>query len=339
VELRIAVPDDKVTPAVVTPALETVTRLNEELIREGTVPTFDEALKKGLVEWRNEDEPGKEKFDHAKIVIDRGWGDCDDLAPWAAASDRVTGKDPGARPDMYKSGPNRWHAIMRRSDNSKRDPSAEAGMLSVSGIAPAVVPLMWTPPSVSGAESLPTLALARIVTPKGNVGYEARCDLPFVLSSDYALSATARRKNAADAMIDAIMGACIPARVAGAADPEHLRRMDATASIFDGADPQELMRELGRRAVEGALPFVGTAYELSGDARIGFNFGKFMKAIAPLASTALQFVPGVGPVLSKGLDIATNVMTAANPLASLNTAFQDVLSRVHITMEANIAPL
>jgi hypothetical protein len=212
-------------------------------------------------------------------------------------------------------------------------------MNSVSGIAPAVVPLMWQPPSISGAESLPTLALARIITPRGNIGYEARCDVPFVLSSDYALSATARRKKAADAMVEAIMGACIPAKVAGAADPEHLRRMDAAASIFDGADPEELIRQLGRRAVEGALPFVGTAYELSGDPVIGFNFGKFMKAIAPLASTALQFVPGVGPVLSKGLDIATNVMTAANPLAALNTQLQDVLSQVHITLEANIAPL
>lgn len=35
--------------------------------------------------------PGYERFDNCKVVLARGWGDCDDLAPYRAADLRVFG--------------------------------------------------------------------------------------------------------------------------------------------------------------------------------------------------------------------------------------------------------
>jgi hypothetical protein len=325
VQLQIAIPDEYVGPRIINPVLEATTRLNEQMIRDGKVPTFDEALKKGLVHWQNEP-PGAERFDHAGTVLARGWGDCDDLAPWACASDRVTGKDPGCKADIFKSGPDRWHAIHKRSDGSRRDPSKEAGMNSVSGIAPAVVPLMYQAPSISGDAPRPAIALRRIVTTRGEVGYDSRVDLPFMLSSDYALAASARRRRPQDAIVDAIIGACRPAMAAECADPEHLARLDAIASIMSGHDPDQLMRELGEAAVVGALPFVESAWQLSGDEVIGFNFGKFLKVLGPIASKVVSFIPGVGPVAATAIDVSTDIATKLlekkpiNPMQAVTSA-------------------
>ena len=63
--------------------------------------------------------PATKRFDHAATVHRRGWGDCDDLAPYHAASLRHTGEDPGATAVVYRSGPNRLarsHATERRHD-------------------------------------------------------------------------------------------------------------------------------------------------------------------------------------------------------------------------------
>jgi hypothetical protein len=162
VRLVVGIPEQHVSRRVLQPVLEGLTRLNEEMIRAGEVPTFDEALKKGMVKWKPEP-PGEERFDHAGTVLERGHGDCDDLAPWAAASDRATGRDPNARADMYKSGEHRWHAIVKQADESLRDPSQEAGMKKhsgiISGIYPAAVPLMARPAEVSGGARRPTVAL------------------------------------------------------------------------------------------------------------------------------------------------------------------------------------
>jgi hypothetical protein len=124
--IRVGVPDEHVTPEVVEPVLEAVTRLNEHMIRTGQSPTSHEALAKGAI-WRPEN-MGDEHFDHGGTIASRGWGDCDDWAPLHAATLRANGTDPGAKTIMVPSGPNTYHAIVKRSDGSIEDPSVAAGM-------------------------------------------------------------------------------------------------------------------------------------------------------------------------------------------------------------------
>jgi hypothetical protein len=123
--MRIAVPERHVSAGVIDAALEAVTRLDEHMVRGGEVPPFTNAVPG--VKWQPENF-GDEHFDHAGTVLGRGWGDCDDLAPWHAGSLRASGEDPGAFARVVQSGPNMYHAIVQRSDGSIDDPSVAAGM-------------------------------------------------------------------------------------------------------------------------------------------------------------------------------------------------------------------
>lgn len=199
--LRIAVPEQHVEPNVINAALEAVTRLDEHMIRSGEVPKFDDAAQH--VRWRPEP-PGDEHFDHAGTVIKRGWGDCDDLAPWRAATLRATGEDPGASAMVVPSGPNTYHALVQRSDGALDDPSITCGMQprrvgSINGdtihiwaqdphdgriyegaLIPSVGPLVMN--------QGPGIAVRRTVN-----GYEGRCDLPWVGSPLVACVGRAQR--------------------------------------------------------------------------------------------------------------------------------------------------
>jgi hypothetical protein len=61
----------------------------------------------------------------AHEVVARGWGDCDDLAPWLAAILRLEGEHAQAVPRPSAAG---WHIVVRRADGSIADPSARLGM-------------------------------------------------------------------------------------------------------------------------------------------------------------------------------------------------------------------
>jgi hypothetical protein len=341
VELRIAVPETHVSEHVLNPALETVTRVNERLLREGKVPTFDEALKLG-VRWQPEPKGQPESFDHAGVVMSGPrWGarspvaDCDDLAPYAAASMRASGEDPGAKAVVRRSGPGLWHAYVLKSDGSTRDPSEEAGMNAVSGsaivgVGAAVVPCMFPPCGgvVGGPGPRPSLALRRVITAKGNVGFDARCDIPIVgttlddpngkelhTAEDWAVSTTQRSRTASQAIIGAIAAGHYVATAAGIAKKAHLKRLVAIAGILGGDDPRDLVRVLGRAAVVGALPFAsalagGLSEAEIGAENVGFNFGKFLKTFEPLVSTAVSFIPGVGPIVKEGMDLTTQALTS-----------------------------
>lgn len=137
--IRIAVPDEHVTPDVINPVLEAVTRLNDHMITSGQTPTSHELLRAGA-RWRPEN-MGDEHFDHGATIASRGWGDCDDWAPLHASTLRTSGRDPGARAIVIPSGPNTFHAVVQRSDGSIEDPSVAAGMkaphpANISGPAP-----------------------------------------------------------------------------------------------------------------------------------------------------------------------------------------------------------
>jgi hypothetical protein len=154
-------------------ALESVTRANEGLIARG-FPLFAEAGPGKRFRWRPEP-PGDEHFDLASTVLRRGWGDCDDLAPWHAASLRASGEDPEARAVVVPSAsgvPGRWHAVVERSGGNIEDPSLAAGMgQRVSGEEGSLPPF-W--PAMRPDRL--TLAAHRLAWPSS--GYAARVDVP-----------------------------------------------------------------------------------------------------------------------------------------------------------------
>jgi hypothetical protein len=196
--IRVSVPEQFVQPSVINAALEAVTRVNQAMIKAGDVPTFDPDTPRDFgIRWRPEN-MGDEHFDHAGIVMERKWGDCDDLAPWRAASLRETGEDAGAVAIAVPSGPDMYHALVRRSDGSNDDPSVAAGMASKSvvgdgenlisvwacdphdgrlyqgSLAPSTAPL--------GPHVGPMFAARALYAPgsRSVVGYQARVDCPTV---------------------------------------------------------------------------------------------------------------------------------------------------------------
>lgn len=144
--IRVAVPDEHVSPDVIDPVLEAVTRVNEHLIQSGQTPTATELVKLGAI-WRPEN-MGDEHFDHGSTIAARGWGDCDDWAPLKAAELRATGEDPDAVARVVPSGPNTFHAIVHshgRDLLGPEDISVQAGMkghmaehASVSGVCDGI---------------------------------------------------------------------------------------------------------------------------------------------------------------------------------------------------------
>jgi hypothetical protein len=225
--LAIAVPEEYVSPEILDAALEVNTRLNQAMIRSGAAPTFREALAGGGVQWAMEP-PGEERFDNALEVLGRGWGDCDDIGPWEAASMRETGEDPGAKSRVVRSGPSTWHAIVQKSDGSLRDPSQDAGM-TVSGIHGAVVPPM-------GDGRRPTIALM----PRDGA-WRARADLPWANSSAGAsLVGYAARQNPVHAVSDAICGLCLVGETAGVAIRDHCANLLALEAVMRGVPVDQL---------------------------------------------------------------------------------------------------
>jgi hypothetical protein len=127
VRIRLAIPDHLVTPAALEAALEATALANEQAIVRGEVPGIQDAIRRG-VRWRPEPYLDGEHFDLAGVVARRGWGDCDDLAPWLAGELRASGEDPDAVPRVYKSGPKRWHVVVQTGSGEILDPSKWAGM-------------------------------------------------------------------------------------------------------------------------------------------------------------------------------------------------------------------
>lgn len=67
-------------------ALECLTRINQWQFRRGVVPPL---FQSGVV--YKEEPPGREDWDDAVTVSQRGWGDCEDLAAYLAAELRENG--------------------------------------------------------------------------------------------------------------------------------------------------------------------------------------------------------------------------------------------------------
>lgn len=315
--VNVAIPEAHVTKPVLDAALESVTRLNEQLLQEGKAPTFQEALKTKGIQWKPEP-PGQEHFDHAGIVAHRGHGDCDDLAPWEAASLRVTGTDPGAKAVVVRSGPHMWHAIVERSDGSHADPSKAAGMLRHHGYHGATLPLMAQSSAVVGGhwEPRPTLALRPF--PRG---FQARVDVPWyspggvsgeeMTPTDYAMTALHSAPVASQALVGACCGAIELAEAGGYANPEHLERLAAVADACQGCPPDELVHRYGPQHALAAQQLVGSFF---GDVFKAAT-APIKAAVAPIKAAA-NFVqhPSLSNLTRIATDPVRDLAHGANPM-------------------------
>lgn len=131
-------------PRVLNAAVEAATEVAQAELEAGKAPPLAQAIEQYGVRWEPEaNPPGQESFDPPSIVIKRGTGDCDDLAPYWAAELRASQVDPDAAAEVYQSGPKRYHVVVRRGDGTVDDPSKWAGMgrRTVSGRIPQRTPL------------------------------------------------------------------------------------------------------------------------------------------------------------------------------------------------------
>jgi hypothetical protein len=236
VRIRLAIPDRLVTPAALEAALEATMLANQEAVARGEVPHAVDAIRNG-VKWKPEPFLDGEHFDLAQPVITRGWGDCDDLAPYLAGSMRAADEDAGARPRVYKTGPDRWHVVVETSDGQILDPSKWAGMgkrgeVSGAGCANGICGRIARPFARPENGAIAVMA-------GGDGHYWARCDVPMP-DSDVHLASHGRSRHV-DAAIDrAVDGAVSCGRAIGA----DVDRLITAGSILLG-DEESLSETVG----------------------------------------------------------------------------------------------
>lgn len=300
--VNVAIPEEHVSAPALNAALEATTRVNESMLAAKEIPTFEKALKYGI-RWRPEP-PGAEHFDHGKMVLERGWGDCDDLAPMHAASLRHSGEDKQARAIVVKSGPKRWHAVVKRGDGTIDDPSKRAGMGP--NVAPghrgASVPLMAPPSAVVGGAYImrPQLALR-----EHHGQWQSRADIPWhwqpgpndpITPGNIAMATLHRAPVASTALTGCIDGAIEYALDGEYAAEEHINRLCCINDAIEGADWDELAHIYGDDDADAAVQLVGSFFG---------SIAHLAQKALPMVSKAVQFVPGVGPIASSALDIAS----------------------------------
>lgn len=317
--IKMAVPEAHITKPVLDAALESVTRLDEQMVRDGTVPHFDDA--KHRINWKPEPK-GDEHFDHAGKVVARGWGDCDDQAPFLAGSLRASGEDPEARAVVRKSGFRKWHAIVERGDGSIDDPSRETGMGSgrrvnqvpgvfgVFGINGAVV----SPMGVSGVGMYdidrPKIAMRAHRDPVHGciVGWEARVDMPWeegvVGAEDVSMTTTHCDGCSSEALIGALMGAIDLAEASGEVSGEAIDRAEAIVDACDGAHWDDLAEIYGEEIADETMQVVGGFFK-----KLSRGIKKVGKGVLKVATSKfgrglISMVPGVGPAAAAALDMA-----------------------------------
>jgi len=310
--IRVAIPDSLVGPATIGPALESVTRLNQALLRQGLVPRLSTLLRRGKVRWKPEPRGHGEHFDAADTVATRGWGDCDDLAPYWAAELRETGADPHAKVTIRRTGPHRWHAVVRRGDGSIDDPSAAAGMPSdLEGVS-----LERDRPLRAGA---PMVDVAQWP----GWGWLGRADLPiadYMSLSHYAVAPDPRTAVAEAALAGACHGACH-----GIEDSAVL---GAVASVVAGWPPEEAAEQWGTEIgsifdsiakgvsslVTAPVKAVQSAASIPMQAAQGLAQAiPGLSAIPALAQSVMQTVPGLQSVMATGLPLAQQLLPLVAP--------------------------
>lgn len=245
--IRLAIPDHLVTPEALEAALEATTLANESAIVRGEVPALTDAISKG-VRWKPEPFTDGEHFDLSHQVAARGWGDCDDLAPWLAGELRASGDDPDARPRVYQSGRNRWHVVVQTGDGKILDPSKWAGMNRHKSGRESQ--------GVSGATARP---MARpgggaIAVMPHSGRWWGRCDLPWPDAAGH-LASHARAPTPEQALIQAINGAVACGHEMGS--PLCRRAIDCGELLLEGAEVG-FLGNLLKGVVKNVLPIAAS---------------------------------------------------------------------------------
>lgn len=312
--IRLGVPDeldDRDRKSALDAALESVTRTVSSLVRNGHAPPAAGAIKAGRVKWKPEP-PGDEHFDLPGTILGRGWGDCDDLAPWHAGSLRAAGIDPGARAIVKKSGPARWHAVVRRSDGSIEDPSLAAGMgHAVSGRDGVGSSGAIGPPM--SADGHMCLAICPSRDPRHPNIWFARCDVPDRLEP-WDWSSTAASNHPTKAVLHAVRGA---QQVAGEdMDPEDGARLGAFHDLILGCDPVEVADALDE--------IMGEDFDVDGCMRdathsVGWFGSNILKAVTSPITSAANFIqhPSLKNLSRIATDPITSSIRAAQPFAKV----------------------
>lgn len=98
-------------------ALKSLVKTNLRILRKdsGTIPP----IYKSGVKYRAE--KGTERWSNLRTLLKQGHGDCEDLSSWRVAELLATGQD--AKPWIVKTGRNRYHAVVKRSDGTIEDPT------------------------------------------------------------------------------------------------------------------------------------------------------------------------------------------------------------------------
>ena len=107
--------------------LDACVKVNQQYLATYDLPTIYECG----VKYQPEPDNGEEEFATIPVVLARGWGDCDDLAPWRVAELRAAGEPAKIRIKWKKNprtGSKMFHVIVRRADGSVEDPSRRLGM-------------------------------------------------------------------------------------------------------------------------------------------------------------------------------------------------------------------
>jgi len=91
--------------------------LNRAVLRSQNLPP----LYQSGVTYRPEG-LGRERWLRADEVFAEDHGDCEDLAAWRVAELQVAG-ELGASVDIERTGTRKYHAVVRRADGTREDPS------------------------------------------------------------------------------------------------------------------------------------------------------------------------------------------------------------------------
>ena len=280
--IRYALADRAIRPDVLDAALEVSTRANRAALEAGERP-ITEAIRAGKVRWRPEPFTDGEHFDDSATVQRRGWGDCDDLAPALAAELRATGRDPRAKAVVRRSGPSRWHAVVRMSDGQILDPSKWAGM----GKRPQSIVGCGVQGAICGEDD-GVIGIKR--APDGR--YAVRCDLPLDGTGLHVCGqALSRRLD--NAIVGAIDSALVIGDDSGLVDPDQLLR----AAAWQAA----LTRD------------VAQSEELSGEDRVGF-----LPLLASMAPSVLKMASGLLPGGKKSAAPAGTPTTPGGPAGPIS---------------------
>ena len=121
------------SPETLTAALEGLTATNAVMMRRaqelgGQWPPLYES---GIRYVAEPSFGNLQKWPNAAQVLLAGQADCKGLAAWRAAELRLAGEPAIAY--AYESGPQRYHAVVRRADGTTEDPSRLLGMGSLNG--------------------------------------------------------------------------------------------------------------------------------------------------------------------------------------------------------------